>query len=108
MPSSNSTPPVSPWWGVDDLLRFSDFESSSSDKKENLELSELEWLLGGGGDHVAAPAEVPQLDVNHVPNSSYRPAKSSMPPYKKARFELQEDDEEEEEEEEYFTVPDLG
>ncbi|XP_047334997.1 B-box zinc finger protein 24-like [Impatiens glandulifera] len=89
--------PVSPW-GVDDLLRFSDFESS--DKKEHLEFGELEWLLAD--DHVAA-AEVPQLNNNYAANSSYRQTKSNVPPYKKARIEIQQDDDDE-----YFTVPDLG
>ncbi|OMP00015.1 Zinc finger, B-box [Corchorus olitorius] len=95
-------------WAVDDLLQFSDIEST--DKKDQLELGELEWLADMGlfGDQMApqealAAAEVPQLPV--VPQSSninsYRPTKYSMP-LKKPRLEIPDDDDE------FFTVPDLG
>uniref|UniRef100_A0A7N0TUT0 B box-type domain-containing protein n=1 Tax=Kalanchoe fedtschenkoi TaxID=63787 RepID=A0A7N0TUT0_KALFE len=89
-------------WAVDDLLQFSEFESS--DKKEQLEFGEFEWLTDMGifgeqfGQEMAA-AEVPQLPVPST--ASYRSNKSSMA-LKKPRIERVQD------EEEYFTVPDLG
>ncbi|KAL6293882.1 hypothetical protein ACE6H2_002024 [Prunus campanulata] len=97
---------VSSPWGVDDLLRLSDFESS--DKKESLEFGELEWIADMGlfgeqfPQEAVAAAEVPQLPASQPSNfSSYRPPKSNGP-YKKPRIEISEDDDE------HFTVPDLG
>ncbi|GAV85673.1 zf-B_box domain-containing protein [Cephalotus follicularis] len=93
-------------WAVDDLLQFSDFESS--DKKEQIEFGELEWLADMGlfGEQLPqealAAAEVPQLPVSQSAyGTSYRPAKCNMP-NKKPRIEISNDDDE------YFTVPDLG
>ncbi|KAL5781146.1 hypothetical protein ACOSP7_006175 [Xanthoceras sorbifolium] len=103
-PSSISSP-----WAMDDLLQFSDFESS--DKKEQLEFGGLEWLTDMGifSDHLPqealAAAEVPQLPVSQSNNvTSYRPTKSNMP-NKKPRIEISHDDDDDDE---HFTVPDLG
>uniref|UniRef100_A0A803Q2X5 B box-type domain-containing protein n=1 Tax=Cannabis sativa TaxID=3483 RepID=A0A803Q2X5_CANSA len=95
-------------WSVDDLLHFSDFESSDK-QKEPIEFGELDWLSESGffgeplPQETLAPAEVPQLPV--VPQSSnfnsYRPTKSSAP-FKKPRLEMPVDDDE------FFIVPDLG
>jgi len=100
----------SPSWAVDDLLQFSDFESSDkSMQKEQVGFGELDWfadigLLGEQVPHEAlAPAEVPQLPASQSSNyASYRPPKSNMP-YKKPRIEISNDDVDD-----YFTVPDLG
>ncbi|XP_021906724.1 B-box zinc finger protein 24 [Carica papaya] len=99
--SSNFSSP----WAVDDFLHFSDVEST--DKKEHLELGELEWLadIGLFGEQFpqeALPAaEVPQLPEAHTSNvNSYRPMKSNMS-HKKPRIEIPD-------EEEHFIVPDLG
>nr|XP_043609983.1 B-box zinc finger protein 24-like [Erigeron canadensis] len=92
-----------PSWPVDDLLQFSDFESS--DKKEHLEFGELEWLSDYGmfGDEAA---EVPQLPSTHsINNASYKQNKLYVPHLKKPRYELPHLDEDDEE---HFTVPDLG
>ncbi|XP_022761647.1 B-box zinc finger protein 25-like [Durio zibethinus] len=93
-------------WAVDDLLQFSDI--GSPDKKEHLELGELEWLADMGlfGDQLPeealAAAEVPQLPIPQLCNfNSYRPTKHSMP-LKKPRLEIPDDNYE------FFTVPDLG
>ncbi|XWS09343.1 hypothetical protein CRYUN_Cryun40dG0076900 [Craigia yunnanensis] len=93
-------------WAVDDMLQFSDIESP--DKKEYLELGELEWLADMGlfGEqfpHEAlAAGEVPQLPIPQSNNfNSHRPTKHSMP-LKKPRIEIPDDDDE------FFTVPDLG
>ncbi|XP_050206838.1 B-box zinc finger protein 25 [Mercurialis annua] len=93
-------------WGVDDLLQFSDFESSPG-KKEQLEFGEFQWLADTGifgeqlPEETLAAAEVPQLTVPSSVNfSSYRPTKSNMS-NKKPRIEICDEDE-------YFTVPDLG
>lgn len=99
----------SPSWGdVDELLQLADFEPS--DKKEQLEFGELEWLADMGlfADQVPqealAAAEVPQLPLPPSSNyTTYRTTKSQMP-HKKPRIEYVEDDEEEG----FFTVPDLG
>ncbi|KAM7489785.1 hypothetical protein LguiB_027269 [Lonicera macranthoides] len=96
----------SPSWAVDDLLQFSDFESS--DKKEQLEFGELDWLteIGMFGDQVAqetlAAAEVPQLQVSSQssPITSYRPNKNYTP-NKKPRIEISDNDDD------HFTVPDF-
>ncbi|KAI3459777.1 hypothetical protein Pfo_016440 [Paulownia fortunei] len=97
---------TSPSWAVDELLQLSDYESS--DKKEQLEFSELEWLtdINLFGEQVyqesTAAAEVPQLPVSQPSNiTSYRPTKF-FAAQKKPRIEILEDDEE------HFTVPDLG
>ncbi|XVE84506.1 hypothetical protein DITRI_Ditri17bG0019100 [Diplodiscus trichospermus] len=94
-------------WPVDDLLQFSDI--GSPDKKEHLELGELEWLADMGifGEQLPqealAAAEVPQLPLPQSSNfNSYRPTKHSMP-FKKPRIEILDDDDDE-----FFTVPDLG
>ncbi|XP_058181484.1 B-box zinc finger protein 24-like [Rhododendron vialii] len=100
----------SPSWAVDDLLQFSDFESSDkSMQKEQVGFGELDWfadigLFGEQVPHKAlAPAEVPQLPAPQSSNyASYRPPKSNMP-YKKPRIEISNDDTDD-----YFTVPDLG
>ncbi|KAF5733920.1 hypothetical protein HS088_TW16G00361 [Tripterygium wilfordii] len=101
-PQSSFTSP----WAVDEFLQLSDFESS--DKKEQLEFGEFEWLADMNlfGEQLPqetlAAAEVPQLPMSQSNNvSSYRPPKSSMP-LKKPRIELPDDDDE------FFTVPDLG
>nr|POE80718.1 b-box zinc finger protein 25 [Quercus suber] len=93
-------------WALDEFLHFSDPESS--DKKEPLELGELEWIADMGlfadqfPQEALAAAEVPQLPMSQPSNfTSYRPVKSNMP-YKKPRIEFPEDDDE------HFTVPDLG
>ncbi|OWM67931.1 B-box zinc finger protein 24-like [Punica granatum] len=94
-------------WGMDELLQFPDFDSS--DKKEQLEFGELDWIADMGlfSDQIPpqeglAAAEVPQLPLQTSHNyAPYRTAKSNMP-QKKPRFEIRDDDDE------YFTVPDLG
>ncbi|XP_019166445.1 PREDICTED: B-box zinc finger protein 24-like [Ipomoea nil] len=96
-PSQQLSGITSPSWAVDDLLGFSDYESS--EKKEQLELGELEWLndIGLFGEH-----EVPELSVAPQPShaSMNKSAKFYMP-HKKARIDVPDDDE-------FFTVPDLG
>ncbi|KAL0456253.1 UNVERIFIED_CONTAM: B-box zinc finger protein 24 [Sesamum latifolium] len=106
-PSQHVSGITSPSWAVDDLLQFSEYESS--DKKEQLEFNELEWLtdINLFGEQVPqealAAAEVPQLPVSPPSNmASYRPAKFYTA-HKKPRIEVPDDDDEE-----YFTVPDLG
>ncbi|KAF5728798.1 B-box zinc finger protein 24-like [Tripterygium wilfordii] len=101
-PQSSFTSP----WAVEDFLPFSDFESSN--KKEQLEFGEFEWLadmnlFGEQLPQVAlAAAEVPQLRMSQSNNvSSYRPPKSSLP-HKRPRIEILNDDDD------FFTVPDLG
>ncbi|KAL5848290.1 hypothetical protein ACOSQ4_006303 [Xanthoceras sorbifolium] len=108
IPSQQPSSILSPW-AMDDLLQFSDFESS--DKKEQLEFGGLEWLTDMGifSDHLPqealAAAEVPQLPVSQSSNvTSYRPTKSNMP-NKKPRIEISHDDDDDDE---HFTVPDLG
>ncbi|KAA8527280.1 hypothetical protein F0562_034623 [Nyssa sinensis] len=105
-PTQKASSFMQPSWAVDDLLQFSDFESS--DKKEQLEFGELEWFtdIGLFGEQVPrealAAAEVPQLPIPQSSNTTtYRPTKFNMP-NKKPRIEISE------EEEECFTVPDLG
>ncbi|XP_011073894.1 B-box zinc finger protein 24-like isoform X2 [Sesamum indicum] len=73
---------TSPSWGADELLQFSDYESSD---KESL-----------------AAAEVPQLPLSQSSNiTSYRPTKFCTA-HKKPRIDVPDVDEE------HFTVPDLG
>ncbi|OAY51934.1 B-box zinc finger protein 24 [Manihot esculenta] len=96
-PSFNSS------WAVDDFMQFSEFESST-DKKEQLEFGEFQWLADVGlfGEEALAAAEVPELTVPPSVNvSSCRPTKSNMP-NKKPRIRICDEDDE------YFTVPDLG
>ncbi|XP_022864383.1 B-box zinc finger protein 24-like [Olea europaea var. sylvestris] len=106
IPAQHVTGITSPSWPVDELLQFSDYESSS--KKDQLEFGELEWFsdIGLFGEQLspkALAAEVPQLPVSQPSNlGSYRPAKFYMP-HKKPRIEILDDNEEG-----YFTVPDLG
>ncbi|PIN03505.1 hypothetical protein CDL12_23977 [Handroanthus impetiginosus] len=107
-PSAFETPPphvsvITPpsWAATDQLIQFSDYESS--DKKENLEFSELDWLtdinlLQEG----LAAAEVPQLQASQPSTTSYRSTKCYHTAQKKPRIETPDDDEE------HFTVPDLG
>ncbi|CAM8887304.1 hypothetical protein QQ045_026185 [Rhodiola kirilowii] len=105
-PPQQSSPGFASSWAVDDLLQFSEFDSS--DKKEQLEFGEFEWLTDMSmfgeqfGQETMAAAEVPELRVSHPnSNATYRSNKSNMV-FKKPRIELVED------EDEYFTVPDLG
>ncbi|KAL7106257.1 hypothetical protein ACP275_07G100700 [Erythranthe tilingii] len=94
----------SPSWAVDDLLQFS---YDSSDKKEQLDFNELEWLteMNLFGEQVPQEAldaaEVPQLPMSqsNTMNSYYR-APKYYSPNKKPRIE--------DDDEEFFTVPDLG
>lgn len=95
---------TSPSWAVDDLLQFSDFESS--DKKEQLEFGELEWLTDYASVFGDEAAEVPQLPASQSINtSSYRQTKFYIPNNKKPRYEISNNDEDDDE---HFTVPDLG
>lgn len=105
-PTQQTSGCTSSSWAVDDLLQFSDFDST--DKKGQLEFGELDWFsdIGLFGEQVAqrtsAAAEVPQLPVFQSSNTiSYRPTKLYMP-YKKPRLEIPDNDDE------HFTVPDLG
>ncbi|GJW30762.1 B-box zinc finger protein 24-like protein [Tanacetum coccineum] len=95
----------SPQWAVDELLQFSDFESS--DKKEQLEFGELEWLTDYGVFGDEATAEVPQLPASQPMSNtaSYRQNKFYVPHNKKPRYEIMCNDEDDDE---HFTVPDLG
>ncbi|KAK8663452.1 hypothetical protein V6N13_083271 [Hibiscus sabdariffa] len=93
-------------WAIDDLLQFSDIESS--DKKENLELGELDWLADMGlfsdqfPQEALTAAEVPQLPIPQSSNFSLYKANKHDMLLKKPRIETPEDDDE------FFTVPDLG
>ncbi|KAI4372729.1 hypothetical protein MLD38_010928 [Melastoma candidum] len=97
-------------WGIDELLQLSDFDTS--DKKEQIEFGELDWLADMGiftdqlPQEALAPAEVPQLPAQqHQSNhSSSRTTSKLGVSNKKPRIELLVD----EDEEEHFTVPDLG
>lgn len=107
-PVQQSSSITSPTWEFDDLLHFSDFDSS--DKKEQLDFGEMDWFTGIGafGEQAAqkasAAAEVPQLPTYQLSNSnSYWPTKYYMPSSKKPRLEFQDDDDDG-----HFTVPDLG
>ncbi|KAF5451971.1 hypothetical protein F2P56_027019 [Juglans regia] len=104
-PTQQASSLTSPW-GVDDLLHFSDLESS--EKKEALELGEFDWLAEMGlfneqsPQEALAAAEVPQLPMSQSSNFfSCRPNKSCLT-YKKPRIGFPDDDDE------HFTVPDLG
>nr|XP_009787482.1 PREDICTED: salt tolerance protein [Nicotiana sylvestris]XP_016500563.1 PREDICTED: B-box zinc finger protein 24-like isoform X2 [Nicotiana tabacum] len=100
MPPHQLSGITSPSWPVDDLLGFPDYDST--DKKELLELGELEWLgdIDLFGEQTAA--EVPELSVSQSSNTHniYKPTRYQMS-YKKPRIEIPDDDE-------YFTVPELG
>ncbi|GJW30761.1 strictosidine synthase-like 13 [Tanacetum coccineum] len=82
-----------------------DFESS--DKKEQLEFGELEWLTDYGVFGDEATAEVPQLPASQPMSNtaSYRQNKFYVPHNKKPRYEIMCNDEDDDE---HFTVPDLG
>ncbi|XP_052208415.1 B-box zinc finger protein 24 [Diospyros lotus] len=109
MPSDRASSFTPPSWAVDDLLQFSDFESS--EKKEQLGLGELDWFadIGLFGEQVPsealAPAEVPELPASQLSNPAniYRSGKWGSIPNKKPRMDVSHEDEDE-----YFTVPDLG
>ncbi|GER34084.1 salt-tolerance protein, partial [Striga asiatica] len=98
---------MSPSWVVDDLLQFSDYESSD---KGQLAFNELERLsdMNLFGEHILgealAASEVPQLpftQASHNMPSHKQPKLYSA--HKKSRLEIQEEDNEE-----FFTVLDLG
>ncbi|CAN8295381.1 unnamed protein product [Cochlearia groenlandica] len=103
---SCATSPIS--WPVDDFFHFSDPEFN--DKKEQLDLGELEWFssdmgfLGDQIDQETLPAaQVPELSVSHSGHAhSYRPMKSNVS-YKKPRLEIKDDNDDE-----HFVVPNLG
>lgn len=96
---------TSPSWAVDDLLHFSDFESS--DKKDQLEFGEFEWLTDMGvfgdqvGEETLAAAEVPQLPISHSSNTNSYKSTRFNSPNKKPRIEISDDDDD------HFTVPDF-
>ncbi|KAL8140231.1 hypothetical protein V2J09_006252 [Rumex salicifolius] len=110
-PNSNQPPTIaSPGWAVDDLLEFSEFESTN--KKGALELGgggEVDWWsdVNFFGDDMPnealVVAEVPQLPMSqpYITTQS-RAGKTSQQPYKKQRLVNPEEDEE------FFIVPDLG
>lgn len=94
-------------WPVDELLHFSDVESS--DKREAIGFGELQWITGIGVYDEQVPqaqealtgAEVPQLQITPASDATlYKPTKSIFS-HKKPRIEIPDD-------EEYFIVPDLG
>ncbi|KAK4373302.1 hypothetical protein RND71_008686 [Anisodus tanguticus] len=90
---------TSPSWTLDDLVGLPEIKSNH--KKEQLELSELEWLkdIGLFGERPAA--EVPELLISQSRNdNSYKPTKFYTP-HKKPRIEIPDDDE-------YSTILDLG
>lgn len=106
-------------WAVEDLLQFSDYESSGDKKGSTspLGFKELEWFADIDGlfhhDSPLAPAtkgvsrtaaaEVPELFASPQPagNAGFYKAAGARPS-KKARVELPDDDED------YLIVPDLG
>ncbi|WCJ41331.1 B-box zinc finger family protein [Euphorbia peplus] len=103
LPVQQTSNVSSPWPDFE----FSDF-GQSTDKKDNLEFGEFQWLsdMGLFGDEVPqealAAAEVPQLYVPPTMNvTSYKPNKYNMS-NKKPRIEISDEDDE------FFTVPDLG
>ncbi|KAL5702904.1 hypothetical protein ACHQM5_028065 [Ranunculus cassubicifolius] len=104
-PSACTSP--SSWAIDDDLLQFSDFDTT--DKKESAGFGDqFEWFNDIGffnDDQVPqnslSAAEVPQLPVSRQSNMfTQRNIKSNMP-NKKPRIEISDDDD-------FFTVPDLG
>ncbi|GAB4859200.1 B-box zinc finger protein 24 [Ancistrocladus abbreviatus] len=104
-PVQQSSSLLSPSWAVDDLLEFSEFESS--DKKGVLELGELDWLADMSlfGEQISrealAAAEVPQLAVPQQSHTIQCRSNKASLPHKKPRIEIPDDDE-------FFIVPDLG
>ncbi|XP_027061493.1 B-box zinc finger protein 24 [Coffea arabica] len=106
MPTQQLSSMTSSSWAVDDLLQFSDYDSS--DKKGQLEFGELEWFSDIGlfgeraGEEALSAAEVPQLPVPQSSNGASHKTPKLYMPYKKPRIELEDD------EKEYFTVPDFG
>ncbi|PIN14552.1 hypothetical protein CDL12_12813 [Handroanthus impetiginosus] len=105
-PSQHVSAITSPSWGVDELLQFSDYESS--DKKEHLEFNELDWLTDMNifseqvPQEALAAAEVPQLPMSQPNYTIFHRQPKYHTAHKKPRMEIPDDDEE------YFTVPDLG
>ncbi|KAJ4903370.1 B-box zinc finger protein 25 [Raphanus sativus] len=108
-PAQPSVP--SPPWDGDEFFRYSDLECSSN-KKEQLDLGELDWLAEMGfigdqpDDQEALPAaEVPEISVSHLAHvhSYNRPVKSTNVSNKKPRLEIRYDDDDE-----HSLVPDLG
>lgn len=96
----------SPSWAMDDLLQFSDDESS---EKKQLEFSGIDWFsdMGLFGDQFCQEAEVPQIRFPGAQQSTNfmtynKPANKVYTPHKKPRIERPYDDDE------HFTVPDLG
>ncbi|KAM7461237.1 hypothetical protein LguiA_029358 [Lonicera macranthoides] len=98
------------WAAVDELLHFSDFDSSP-DKKEQLGFEELDWFKDIGmfddqqefGEEHLAAAEVPQLPPSYSQPSnsnSYRQTKYYTS-NKKPRINISDDDDD------LFTVPDF-
>ncbi|KAL8214174.1 hypothetical protein R6Q57_003623 [Mikania cordata] len=93
---------ISPTWAADDLLRYSNFESSH--KKEQLEFEELEWL-SDYGVFCDNAAEVPQVPASQPINTTSNRQTKPYIPNNKAKYGMpyvEEDDDE------HFTVPDLG
>ena len=105
-------------WAVDELLQFSDYESSDKLHKDSpLGFKELEWFAADMElFHYQAPkagrtaAEVPELFASQAANDAdyyYRPsnkgaaAACGVRQSKKARVEIPDD-------EDFFIVPDLG
>ncbi|KAH0883390.1 hypothetical protein HID58_059486 [Brassica napus] len=106
-PTQQPAAPSPPWAG-DEFFRYSDLECSN--KKEQLDLGELDWLaemgfFGDQPDQEALPAaEVPELSASHVAHvHSYNRPMNSNVSNKKPRLEIRYDDDEE-----HFLVPDLG
>ncbi|KAF6988396.1 hypothetical protein CFC21_005939 [Triticum aestivum] len=110
-----SSPFMPSGWAVEDLLQFSDYESSDKQKgsPSPLGFKELEWFADIDlfhDDQAPAPkwgrtaAEVPELFASPQPASNagfYKTAGARQS--KKAKVELPEDDDED-----YLIVPDLG
>ncbi|TVU29335.1 hypothetical protein EJB05_20898 [Eragrostis curvula] len=100
-------------WAVDELLQFSDYESSDKMQKESpLGFKELDWFADIDLFQDQAPkagrmaAEVPELFGSQADNDAayYRPSKpaAGVRQSKKARIEVPDD------EDDYLLVPDLG
>ncbi|XP_023639418.1 B-box zinc finger protein 25 isoform X2 [Capsella rubella] len=108
-PQPPQSPAPSPLWASDEFFRYSD-DLDCSNKKEQLDLGELDWLaemgfLGDQPDQEALPAaEVPELSFSHLAHAhSYNRSMKSNVSNKKPRLEIRYDDDEE-----HFLVPDLG
>ncbi|KAK3158404.1 hypothetical protein QOZ80_2AG0136750 [Eleusine coracana subsp. coracana] len=100
-------------WAVDDLLHFSDYDSTDKMQKESpLGFKELDWFADidlfqdQQAPKAGRMAEVPQLFGSQAQNDAayYRPNKAAagVRQNKKARIEVPDD------EEDYLLVPDLG